>query len=292
MIVDCHTHVWQSPEQLGNADLGELSASDRKALSRNALSGTPSRSALPGNPELHRQNTASVDRVFVLGFRSRYLNAHVPNEFLARYVGQNADRLVGFAGIDPTEDSAADDVRVARELLKLRGIAVSPAGQDFHPSDTRAMAVYEIAETLGMPVVFHGVSLTTPASKLEFSQPHLIDEVARSFPNLRIVIAQLGSPWIDPTLAMLAKHKNVFADISGLLMRPWFAYNALVNAFEHGVIEKLLFGSDYPYTDPAACIERLYSINQLVQGTNLPVVPREALRGIVERDAIELLGLE
>ena len=42
--------------------------------------------------------------------------------------------------------------------------------------------------------------------------------------------------------------------------------------------------------DPA-CIEALYSINQLAQGTNLPVVPREALRGIVERDALNLLGL-
>ena len=34
-----------------------------------------------------------------------------------------------------------------------------------------------------------------------------------------------------------------------------------------------------------------YSINQFAQGTNLPVVPREALRGIVERDALGLLGL-
>ena len=31
--------------------------------------------------------------------------------------------------------------------------------------------------------------------------------------------------------------------------------------------------------------------NQVAQGTNLPVVPREALRGIVERDTLHLLGL-
>jgi predicted TIM-barrel fold metal-dependent hydrolase len=76
-----------------------------------------------------------------------------------------------------------------------------------------------------------------------------------------------------------------------MLSRPWQAYNALVSAYQAGVIEKLLFGSDFPYTSAEDCIESLYSINQLAQGTNLPVIPREALRGIVERDALNLLGL-
>ena len=76
-----------------------------------------------------------------------------------------------------------------------------------------------------------------------------------------------------------------------MLSRPWQAYNALVEAYQAGVIDKLLFGSDFPYTSAEDCIEALYSINQLAQGTNLPVVPREALRGIVERDALNLLGL-
>ena len=58
------------------------------------------------------------------------------------------------------------------------------------------------------------------------------------------------------------------------------------------MIDKLLFGSDFPYTNAADCIESLYSLNQIAQGTNLPVVPREALRGIVERDTLGLLGLE
>ena len=82
-----------------------------------------------------------------------------------------------------------------------------------------------------------------------------------------------------------------FADVSGLLRRPWQAYNALVAAYQYGVIEKLLFGSDFPYTNATDCIEAMYSLNQVAQGTNLPVVPREALRGIVERESLALLGL-
>jgi len=119
----------------------------------------------------------------------------------------------------------------------------------------------------------------------------LFDEVARSFPKLRLVIAQMGHPWVDETICLLGKHNNVYADVSGLLGRPWQAYNALVSAHQSQVIDKLLFGSDFPYTVVPDCIEALYSINQFSQGTNLPVVPRESLRGVVERDALGLLGI-
>jgi hypothetical protein len=39
------------------------------------------------------------------------------------------------------------------------------------------------------------------------------------------------------------------------------------------------------------CIEALYSINHPCHGTNLPTIPRECLRGIVERDSLALLGI-
>jgi predicted TIM-barrel fold metal-dependent hydrolase len=118
-----------------------------------------------------------------------------------------------------------------------------------------------------------------------------MDEIARTFPRLRIIVAQLGHPWTDETICLLGKHANVFADVSGLLRRPWEAYNALVAAYQYGVIDKLLFGSDFPYTNATECIEALYSLNQIAHGTNLPIVPRESLRGIVERDTLTLLGL-
>ncbi|HQY88580.1 MAG TPA: amidohydrolase family protein [Tepidisphaeraceae bacterium] len=291
MIVDCHTHVWQNAAQLGEISLGEMSADDRRTAMRNSISGQTSRLIAPGDVDLHRQHVASVDKAIVLGFRSKYLGAQVPNDYVAKYVKADPDRLIGFAGIDPTEPGALDDLIVAREELKLRGLAISPSGQDFHPTDTRAMRIYEQAAKHKMPLVFHPGGLLNVQSKLEYARPFLIDEIARSFPDLRIIIAQLGQPWIDECIVLIGKHANVYADISGLMIRQWPAYNALVAAFQYGVIDKLLFGSDFPYSDPADCIENLYSINQLVQGTNLPLVPREALRGILERDALDLLGL-
>src|SRR3954471_19160245 len=292
MIVDCHTHVWQSPDQLGQLDLGEAQRTLRTRTARLAANARPIWRSIPSaDADHHYAQTSTVDKSIVLGFKSRYLRAEVPNKYVSEYVARYPAKLIGFAGIDPTERGAVEEVRSAKFDLHLRGLTISPSNQDFHPSDSRAMRVYEEAEKLGMPVLIHPHGPMTEQSKLEYGRPYLLDDVARSFPNLRLVIAQLGQPWIDETICMLGKHPNVFADVSGLLSRPWQAYNALVSCYQADVIDKLLFGSDFPYTNAEECIESLYRINQLAQGTNLPVVPREALRGIVERDAIGLLGL-
>lgn len=293
MIVDCHTHIWQSPDQLGEMDLGDPPRLTRGRGPRVTQSGRAIWRSIPAaDPDHHWAQRGAVDKSIVLAFKSRYLHAEIPNQFVSEYCSRDPQKLIGFAGIDPTEKMAAAEVRIAQSDLRLRGITMSPANQDFHPSDSRAMRVYEEAERLGMPILFHPAGQFTEASKLEFARPYLLDEVARTFPKLRMIIAQMGQPWIDETIVLLGKHQNVFADVSGLLSRPWQAYNALVSANQSGVIDKLLFGSDFPYTNATECIETLYSLNQIAQGTNLPLVPRESLRGIVERDAISLLGLE
>ena len=291
MIVDCHTHIWQSPDQLGQFESGSGAARARKRQPRVSAERSAWRGLPAADPEHHWAQSGTVDKSIVLGFKSRYLHAEIPNLFVSEYVRKFPMKLIGFAGIDPTEDGAVDEVHTAKNELRLQGLTVSPPNQDFHPADSRAMDVYAAAEQLGMPILFHPSGQFSERSKLEFGRPYLLDEVARTFPKLRIVIAQMGQPWIDETIIMLGKHANVFADVSGLLSRTWQAYNALVSVHQHGVIDKLLFGSDFPYTSATECIEALYSINQLAQGTNLPVVPREALRGIVERDALSLLGL-
>lgn len=291
MIVDCHTHIWQSPEQLGQVDLGEPMKSPRWRGTRPLPARSAWRAVPAADADHHWAQNNAVDKSIVLGFKSRYLRAEIPNSYVADYVNRFPQKLIGFAGIDPTEPSARDEVQAAHADLRLRGITVSPANQDFHPTDSRAMRIYAAAERLGMPLLVHSGSHFTEQSKLEYARPYLYDEVARAFPKLRIVIAQLGQPWVDETICLLAKHQHVFADVSGLLSRPWQAYNALTSAHQYGVIDKLLFGSDFPYTNATDCIEALYSINQLAQGTNLPVVPREALRGIIERDTLGLLGL-
>jgi predicted TIM-barrel fold metal-dependent hydrolase len=285
MIVDCHTHIWQSPEQLGDGALAELS---RPTL----IAGQRMRLLPQADTANHLLASEPVDRSFVLGFTSRYLGARIPNEYIADYCREHADRMIGFAGIDPTEPDAIEQVMRVTQELGLKGLTMCPAAQDFHPSDTRASAIYERAAALRLPVIFYAGTHHSPKTKMEYARPHLLDEVARSFPNLKIVVSHMGYPWVDETLVLLGKHQNVYADLSGLLRRPWVAYDALVRAYQFQVIDKLLFGSDFPFTTAGECIETIYSINQTTMGTNLPTIPREYLRGIVERDVLGLLGIQ
>ncbi|HVT79940.1 MAG TPA: amidohydrolase family protein, partial [Phycisphaerae bacterium] len=159
-------------------------------------------------------------------------------------------------------------------------------------SDTRAMKVYEKAAALRLPVIFYNGTHLSPKTKMEYARPFLLDEVARSFPNLKMVVGHLGYPWMDETLILLGKHQNVYSDLSGLLRRPWVAYDALTRAHQFQITDKLLFGSDFPFTTAGECIETMYTINQTAMGTNLPTIPREALRGIIERDVLALLEIK
>lgn len=274
MIVDCHTQIWESNAPIWATRLTPASANE----------------TIQADAVRHLAAAGPVDHSIVLGFKSRYLEAEIPNRYVAEYVKKNPSKMVGFAGIDPTDPEWPAELEQAQQEFRLKGVTVSPSMQDFHPCDTRAMEVYEQCANRGMPILFQQ-NHRNPAEKMEYSQPIMLDAVAREFPELRIVIAHMGYPAVDETVVLLGKHKHLYAEISGLLDFRWTSYNALLTAYQFGVMDKLLFGSDFPFKAPAACIEALYSINQVSQGTNLTAIPREHLRGIVERDALTLLGI-
>ena len=291
MIVDCYTHIWESPAQLGR--LAAPAVLGRRVHGRAGRADEESEQPVPNaDTQQHLAACAYVDITMVLGFRSYYLEAHIPNSLIANYVRKHPDKLIGFAGIDPTRPKVAiDELCQAREEWGMKGICLAPAAQNLHPAHSNAMRIYEAACERKLPVMFHQGIHIAPETILEFARPSLLDEVARTFPSLKIIVAHLGFPWVEETIVLLGKHANVYADISGLLDRPWPAYNALLSAYQQGVMGKLLFGSGFPWLSAADCIEALYSINQLCHGTNLPVIPREQLRGIVECEALSMLGI-
>jgi predicted TIM-barrel fold metal-dependent hydrolase len=136
MIVDCHTQIWDTTEWLGRAVLAEEVEPLRADTAQHLAAVDP------------------VDHAIVLGFKSKYLGAEIPNEFVARYVRQYAAKMIGFAGIDPTDDDFLDDLKLAHEELQLKGVTVSPAAQNFHPVSTPAMNLYDACVERKLPVVF------------------------------------------------------------------------------------------------------------------------------------------
>ncbi|MSR40686.1 MAG: hypothetical protein EXS10_02140 [Phycisphaerales bacterium] len=279
MIVDLDTRLWSRLEDLGS----ELAAKIRRTAAQRWVKPDASL-------EMHTAAMGAVDAAVVVGFRSALLRASISESFLKDAVAQGAGRLFLARAIDPTQPNALDDVESARaEGAHL--LWTDPMLQGYHPASTAAMRVFDRAEALQLPIVT-GFSGAMPSSaKLEFGRPYLLDEVARSFPRLALVIGGLGAPFVEETLTMLAKHDRVFTHVAGIAARPWQLLNALEICRDLGVESKVLFASGFPFDTPARAIEAVYSVNGWVHATALPHIARSALREIVERDSISLLGI-
>jgi len=280
MIIDCHTRLWSDIRQLGSETAAKLASGVPKTWAEEC-----------GDAAAHGRAMSCIDASFIIGHRADLVGAHVPNELIADYVSRDAQYRYGIAGIDPLAESVDQDFSMAMNL-GLSGIAVSPSLAGFHPTHSCAMHIYEKCCENNLPV-FVTMPQPIPASAvLDFARPIHWDEVARTYPDLKIMFTQFGFPWIDELLVLAGKHEHVFAEVSGVATRPWQVYNALSTAWSLDVIDRLLFGSGFPLSTPQQAIESLYSVNVSIKGTPLPPIPRARVKEIVERDAFACLGIE
>ncbi|MBN2020395.1 MAG: amidohydrolase family protein [Sedimentisphaerales bacterium] len=259
MIVDCHTHIRFTAQD--NLDLSE-----------------------------HIEAAQVVDKCIVLAGCDgppAQVNAR-----LSGYVAKYPNKMVGFAVFNPLSDAASPrNLKALTEKLMLKGLVLYCSHFHFHPAHTLAMMAYEAAQQLKIPVFFHN-SPQDPDANLEFAQPLILDEVARTFPDLKIIIGNMGNPFVEQTICLLSKHQNVFADLSVNPGNLWQVYNTVIAASEQAVLDKLLFGSAFPDARPQQCIETLLGFNKIIAGDFLPKVPRENIQEIIERDSLKLLGIE
>lgn len=127
---------------------------------------------------------------------------------------------------------------------------------------------------------------------LRYAQPLVMDQVAIAFPELRIVMAHLGHPWQADCLAVVRKHPNVWADVSAQFYRPWSFWNGMQLFHEWGVTQKILFASDWPVTLPQHNMDGLRNLAKFATDHHLPVIPEDEIEGIINRDALEILGVD
>ena len=201
--------------------------------------------------------------------------------------------MVGFAVVEPGRDKAGlNDLESIQEKSGLKGVVLHCSACGFHPAHSSAMRLYESSQELGLPVFFHNAGDALGADAvMEYAQPYLLDEIAREFTELKIIIGSMGVPFVEQTLSMVARHKNVYADLTIRPKSVWQTYNMVVAAYERGVMDKLLFGSGFPSGDAGQCMETLLGFNMHLADTNLPRVPRGNIRNIIERDTLRLLGI-
>lgn len=175
-----------------------------------------------------------------------------PIAYVRRWHAAAPSRIVpglltgGSVPLDSIRAWARDStIRVLGEL-SFQYVGISPA-------DSIAEAHFALAESLDVPVGIHmalgppGVAYTdSPRYRARLGDPLLLEETLVRHPHLRIYVMHAGFPRLEPMVALLEMHPQVYVDIAvidWLLPRAQF-YDYLKHLIDAGFEHRIMFGSD------------------------------------------------
>lgn len=280
MTVDVHSHAWQYPLHFND---------DFQRQARRARAGVEV--DLTVRFEDYAASTPAGSKAIVFGGKAKLSGLWVDDQYVARYVAAHPETLIGFLAVDPTQEGWEKEMEHGHQELGLRGIKLLSMYAGFRPDEPRLDPLWRYAARHSLPVLLHTGTTFISQAPLECTLPRHLDAVAIRFPEVKIVMAHLSHPYEGECIATIRKHPNVYADISALHYRPFQLYHSLMLVQEYGVWDKLLFGSDYPFTTVNASIDGLRRLNDMTRGTGLPKLNEAAIEALIERDALGILGL-
>ncbi len=280
MVIDVHSHFWSYPT--------DFSASFREQAKR-ARAGVEV--DLTVRYEDYRAACRVPTRTVVFGGKAKLSGVWVDDRKIAEYAAAHPDALIGFLSVDPTQPGWEKELRDGHEGLGLRGIKLLPMYAGFRPDDERLEPLWKYAAKHKLPVLLHTGTTFVSQAPLECTLPRHLDTVAIRHPEVKIVLAHLGHPYEGECVVTIRKHPNVFADISALHYRPFQFYHSLMLVQEYGVWDKVLFGTDYPFTTVNATLDGLRNLNKMLEGTALPRLSEEKIELMIARDTLALLDI-
>ena len=295
MIVDVHTHLPSHKDHIPPEDV---------KIETTMRSGET----------VHLTNTIAdylrsiepVDKAFLFGIAPRPWKLNSPifeasddwppplyhNDVAAEVASHAPEKIIPFMSLHPLAEDVNEEYDRAVGDLGCKGIKLGPNYQDFDPLSPEAFHLFARLEHDGLPIVFHQGTSAIQDAPLMYAHPLTTDRIAMAFPRLKIVVAHLGHPWQVDCLAIVRKHPNVWADVSAQFYRPWSFWEGMRRFHEWGVTSKILFASDWPVTLPQDNIDYLRRLNKFAKDHHLPGIPEDEIEGIINRDALDVLGVE
>jgi len=184
------------------------------------------------------------------------------------------ERFIKFGALHPLFKDCEDEIK----RLKgggVKGVKFQPDVQQFTPDDRlNCYHMYEALAKQGLTVMFHvgGEPLPSPRDR---SKPGMILQIARDFPDLKIIAAHLGglNMWED-VFEKLAGMPNVYMEssLSYEFIEPVLAEKIIR---KHGH-DKIFFGTDYPFGDIKT---------SLAAAKSVPFLTDQEKEGILGRNA-------
>ena len=244
MFIDLHTHIF--PRRKAPAILHDMSA--RKGIPH-FCDGT-----LEGL--LQAMDRSAVGLSLISRITTRKKNVDTVNRWL---LACSRPTVMPMATVHPDLQMATSDLEEMK-AQGFKGVKLHPDYQGFFVDDVRMYPFYEAAQATQMPVLFHaGLDRGLPPPV--HATPRGLLKVHQDFPRLIIIAAHMGG---EDNYAETEAHllgKDVYLDTAFVLriMPP----EILKRFFRRHPIERILFGSDSPFTDQATELDFLLNIPYL-----------------------------
>lgn len=171
------------------------------------------------------------------------------NEDIASLIETYPDYFIGIANIDPLETTLALE-EVERFVINgpAKGVIIEHAWatnkEHWFVNDSRAFPVYEKLQEYNIPVLFtyggRGVK------NQEYYNPRYIDDLAFTFPKLKMVLCHGGWPYVTQACHVAISHINVYLSPDVYMMDFTAGYQDYITAAKYQLQNQMLFGTAYP----------------------------------------------
>ncbi len=142
--------------------------------------------------------------------------------------------------------------------LRLEPYAYGNGKVGVPPNDKMYYPLYAKCIELDIAVVTQ-VGHTGPLLPSECGRPIYLDEVALTFPELRIAGAHLGQPWHEEMMILAWKFPNVYVETSARPPKFWpESFKEFVATYGQN---KVLWGTDYPLLPFKRCVDEVDELN-------------------------------
>lgn len=176
----------------------------------------------------------------------RLANAQVTNEELLEFLQmQGKDKFYGMAGVDPLEGEGALE-EIERYIVNgpCVGLTLEP-GYCFKPlkaDDEILYPIYEKCQRENIPIFLSFGGLVGPY--MEYNNPIFVDHVAADFPDLKLILAHGGYPYVTQSCYVAFSRPNVY-------LVPDFYATRVPGGDQYmqaaqWISDKIIFGSGYP----------------------------------------------
>lgn len=221
------------------------------------------------------------------------------NDYIAALVRKYPDKFIGMAAVNPRfrgVRAAIEELERAIKTLNLRGLKLYPCYDHYYPNDRElAFPLFARAQELGICVMIHQAATPVIDAPLKYARPFLLDDVGREFPNLKVIIAHAGFPWVDECLVLVAKHPNFNLDVSyfNSIVSRREMYQFLLKCKAFGVPwSKVCWGTDYPgFEFPHTLLSKFRTLNEEAQALSGPQIPQKELDSMLGNNFAHIIGL-